>query len=139
MNVENTYQRFLDLVAEGRGMTPEQVDKVAQGRVWVGTDAKKLGLVDELGGLDHAAAEASKLAKLTDYQLRLLEPELSAKDKLLRELFNQSAELLPASVSHSVLGNLALQWWSSANQALQPLNVLQDPQGIYSYCPVCQQ
>jgi protease-4 len=60
MNVENTYQRFLDLVAEGRGMTPEQVDKVAQGRVWVGTDAKKLGLVDELGGLDHAAAEASK-------------------------------------------------------------------------------
>ena len=139
MNVENTYQRFLDLVAEGRGMTPEQVDKVAQGRVWVGTDAKKLGLVDELGGLDHAAAEASKLAKLTDYQLRLLEPELSAKDKLLRELFNQSAELLPASVSHSVLGNLALQWWSSANQALQPLNVLQDLQGIYSYCPVCQQ
>lgn len=139
MNVENTYQRFLDLVAEGRGMTPEAVDKVAQGRVWVGTDAKKLGLVDELGSLDNAAAEAAKLAKLTNYQLRPLEPELSAKDKLLRELFNQSAEFLPASATHSALGKLALQWWSASNQALQPLNALQDPQGIYSYCPVCQQ
>lgn len=139
MNVENTYQRFLDLVAEGRGMTPEAVDKVAQGRVWVGTDAKKLGLVDELGSLDNAAAEAAKLAKLTNYQLRPLEPELSAKDKLLRELFNQSAEFLPASATHSALGKLALQWWSACNQALQPLNALQDPQGIYSYCPVCQQ
>ncbi len=138
MNVENTYQRFLDLVAEGRGMTPEQVDKIAQGRVWVGTDAKKLGLVDTLGDLTQATAEAGKLAKLTDYQVKLIEPELSAKDKLLRELFDQSAQLLPASVTHSALGNVALQWWKTSNQALQPLNALQDPQGIYSYCPVCQ-
>ncbi len=139
LNVENTYQRFLDLVAEGRGMTPEQVDLVAQGRVWVGTDAKKLRLVDELGSLTEAAAEAGKQAKLTDYQLTLIEPELSARDKLLRELFNQSAEYLPSSVTHSGLGKLALQWWSAGNQALAPLNALQDPQGIYSYCPVCQQ
>ena len=139
LNVENTYQRFLDLVAEGRGMTPEQVDKVAQGRVWIGTDAKKLGLVDELGSLSDASAEAGRLAKLTDYQLTLIEPELSAKDKLLREFFNQSAEILPSSVTHSALGKLAIQWWSAGNQALQPLNALQDPQGIYSYCPVCQQ
>ena len=139
LNVENTYQRFLDLVAEGRGMTPEQVDLVAQGRVWVGTDAKKLGLVDELGSLTEATAEAGKQAKLTDYQLTLIEPELSARDKLLRELFDQSAEYLPSSVTHSVLGKLALQWWYAGNQALAPLNALQDPQGIYSYCPVCQQ
>lgn len=138
MNVENTYQRFLDLVAEGRGMTPDQVDQVAQGRVWVGTDAKKLGLVDELGDLTQATAEAGKLAKLTDYQLKLIEPELSAKDKLLRELFDQSAELLPTSVTHSALGRVALQWWKASNQALQPLHALQDPRGIYSYCPVCQ-
>lgn len=139
LNVENTYQRFLDLVAEGRGMTPEQVEQVAQGRVWVGTDAKKLGLVDELGSLPEATVEAGKQAKLTDYQLTLIEPELSARDKLLRELFDQSAEYLPSSVTHSVLGKLALQWWYAGNQALAPLNALQDPQGIYSYCPVCQQ
>jgi protease-4 len=119
-------------------MTPDQVDKIAQGRVWVGTDAKKLGLVDTLGDLTQATAEAGKLAKLTDYQVKLIEPELSAKDKLLRELFDQSAELLPVSVTHSPLGSIALQWWKASNQALQPLNVLQDPQGIYSYCPVCQ-
>lgn len=139
MNVENTYQRFLDLVAEGRGMTPDQVDKIAQGRVWVGTDAKKLGLVDEFGGINQAADAAAKLAKLTDYQLKLIEPELSAKDKLLRELFDQSAAILPASVTHSTLGRVAAQWWTASNQALAPLNALQDPQGIYSYCPVCQQ
>jgi protease IV len=138
MNVENTYQRFLDLVADGRGMTPDQVDKIAQGRVWVGTDAKKLGLVDELGNLTQATVEAGKLAKLTDYQVKLIEPELSAKDKLLRELFDQSAEILPASVTHSTLGKVALQWWAAGNQALAPLNALQDPQGIYSYCPICQ-
>ena len=138
MNVENTYQRFLALVAEGRGMTPDAVDKIAQGRVWVGTDAKKLGLVDELGDLTQATVETGKLAKLTDYQVKLIEPELSAKDKLLRELFDQSAELLPASVTHSALGSVALQWWKASNQALQPLTALQDPQGIYSYCPVCQ-
>jgi signal peptide peptidase SppA, 67K type len=139
MNVENTYQRFLDLVAEGRGMTPEQVDSIAQGRVWVGTDAKKLGLVDELGGLDQAFAAAGKLAKLTDYQITPIEPELSTTDKLLRELFDQSAEYLPSTFTHSALGQLALQWWSLSNKALAPLNALQDPQGIYSYCPVCQQ
>lgn len=97
-------------------MTPEQVDKVAQGRVWIGTDAKKLGLVDELGSLSDASAEAGRLAKLTDYQLTLIEPELSAKDKLLREFFNQSAEILPSSVTHSALGKLAIQWWSAGNQ-----------------------
>lgn len=96
-------------------------------------------MVDELGSLSDASAEAGRLAKLTDYQLTLIEPELSAKDKLLREFFNQSAEILPSSVTHSALGKLAIQWWSAGNQALQPLNALQDPQGIYSYCPVCQQ
>jgi protease-4 len=58
------YDRFLDLVAEGRGMTVEEVHDVARGRVWTGADAKERGLVDELGGLIRAIDKAKELAKI---------------------------------------------------------------------------
>jgi protease IV len=62
-NIESIYTTFVSRVAAGRKMTPEAVDAIAQGRVWSGTDAKRLGLVDEIGGLDKAVAHAAKLAK----------------------------------------------------------------------------
>ena len=65
--VETIYKTFVTRVATGRKMTFDQVDAIAQGRVWTGADALKLGLVDQLGGLDDALAYASKLVKITDY------------------------------------------------------------------------
>lgn len=65
--VERGYKLFRHRVAEGRKMTEEQVEKVAQGHVWLGQDAVRLGLVDELGGLDKAVSKAAKLAKLKEY------------------------------------------------------------------------
>ncbi|WP_309608462.1 signal peptide peptidase SppA [Flavobacterium sp.] len=65
--VETIYKTFVTRVATGRKMTFAQVDAIAQGRVWAGSDALKLGLVDQLGGLDDALAYASKLVKITDY------------------------------------------------------------------------
>ncbi len=62
--MRDTYGEFLRLVAEGRHMKVEAVDQIAQGRVWTGERAKKLGLVDELGGLDTAIALAKQLAKI---------------------------------------------------------------------------
>lgn len=62
--VNRGYALFLKRVAQGRGMTTQQVDKIAQGRVWTGEQALKLKLVDRLGNLDDAIAEAAKLAKL---------------------------------------------------------------------------
>lgn len=62
--MRDTYGEFLRLVAEGRHMKVEAVDRIAQGRVWTGERAKKLGLVDELGGLDAAIALAKELAKI---------------------------------------------------------------------------
>jgi protease-4 len=56
-------------VAEGRKLTPNQVDSIAQGRVWSGTDAKRIGLVDEFGGLNKAIQIAAKKANLTEYRL----------------------------------------------------------------------
>ncbi|MBR6001668.1 MAG: signal peptide peptidase SppA [Bacteroidales bacterium] len=61
-SVEDIYDRFVNLVAEGRELTPEHVDSIAQGRVWTGADALEIGLVDELGTLDDAIAYAASLA-----------------------------------------------------------------------------
>ena len=65
---EDVYQTFLERVAAGRKMSVEDVHKIAQGRVWIGTKAKELGLVDEMGGLDDALAEAASLAGLEKYR-----------------------------------------------------------------------
>jgi protease-4 len=67
-SIEKTYATFLKRVADGRKMTTEQVDAIAQGRVWTGVDAHKLGLVDEIGGLDAAIQYAAKLGKTTSYR-----------------------------------------------------------------------
>lgn len=67
-SIENIYSIFLQRVALGRNMTVEEVDSIAQGRVWTGTDALKNGLVDELGGLDKAIAYAAKLGKTDSYR-----------------------------------------------------------------------
>lgn len=67
--VNRGYRLFLKRVADGRKMTPEQVDKIAQGRVWTGNQALKIKLVDKLGTLNDAVAEAAKRAKLQDYAI----------------------------------------------------------------------
>lgn len=65
--VEQIYTTFIGHVAQGRKMTPAQVDAIAQGRVWSGTEALKLGLVDKIGGMREALAEAARLAKIKSY------------------------------------------------------------------------
>jgi protease-4 len=67
-SIERTYATFLKRVADGRKMTTAQVDAIAQGRVWTGIDAHKLGLVDEIGGLDAAIKYAAKLGKTSSYR-----------------------------------------------------------------------
>ena len=70
--IDRFYDTFTSRVAEGRHMTQAQVDSIAQGRVWTGVDATRLGLVDELGGLEAAITDASKLAGLTDGDFRIV-------------------------------------------------------------------
>ena len=65
--IDKGYQDFLDIVSEGRGMKPAQVDSIGQGRVWLATDALKIKLVDKLGSLDDAVKKAAELAKLDEY------------------------------------------------------------------------
>lgn len=82
-SIESIYTTFLKRVATGRNMTTEQVDAIAQGRIWTGNDALKNGLVDELGGLDEALKYAAKIAKIKDYRIETF-PEY---EKNLQDLF----------------------------------------------------
>ena len=68
--VEKIYTTFVTRVAEGRKMSFEQVDNIAQGRVWTGSEALKIGLVDEIGGLDQALKYAAGLAKVKEYKTK---------------------------------------------------------------------
>lgn len=68
-DIELIYGTFIKHVAEGRNMTEAQVDSIGQGRVWSGTDAKEIGLIDEFGGMQDAIEMAAELAKLEDYKL----------------------------------------------------------------------
>lgn len=82
-NVNRGYMLFKKRVAEGRKMTMEQVENIAQGRVWLGQDAIKLKLVDQLGGLDDAIVKAAKLAKMNDYETASYPSSLSTWEQLL--------------------------------------------------------
>ena len=82
-SINRGYQNFLNVVAEGRGMKPEQVHEIAQGRVWLATDAIKIKLVDKLGSLDDAVKKAAELAKLDEYQTAKYPGETNWLDNLL--------------------------------------------------------
>ena len=87
--VDDIYERFVGLVAEGRSLETQQVDDMAQGRVWVGTDALGLGLVDEIGGLREAVNYAASLAGFMskgDYHVVTYPAQLSQTDQLLQLL-----------------------------------------------------
>jgi protease IV len=133
-SVDHAYAQFLRRVADGRKKSVEDVDKIAQGRVWAGVDAQRVGLVDHLGGLKEATDSAAKLAELgTDYEVEYIEPELSLREELLMQIrseavrIGQSAGLIPArSDVERILDPLLEQ-----ARAIAKLN---DPRGLYSYC-----
>ena len=90
--IRRGYGEFIGKVAQARGKTPEEVDAIAQGRVWSGAQAKERGLVDKLGGLDDAIAAAAARAKLGgDYQVRYVERELSTWERLALSFSNSQA------------------------------------------------
>ena len=95
--VDHTYEEFLARVAAGRGKTREQVDAIAQGRVWAGVDAASRGLIDRIGGYDDAIKAAASRARLgKDYGVRRIEPELSLTQQLLLQLRAGAAVLARA-------------------------------------------
>ena len=96
--IATTYQTFLERVANGRNMTVEEVEQVAQGRVFTGEVDQKIGLLDEIGGLEDAIAEAASLAGLENYSLRKLPRYKSDFERLMEDLGSASAEIRETSL-----------------------------------------
>jgi protease-4 len=96
--VDSYYEQFLDRVAEGRGMTRDEVDEIAQGRIWSGIDAKEIGLVDVLGGLDNAIDIAREKAGLEDdaYQLQIYKGVEEMKFEFRAESTSELLSLIDA-------------------------------------------
>jgi protease-4 len=90
--VEAMYSRFLHVVAEARHKSPQEVDRIAQGRVWDGGTARQLGLVDGFGGMQDAVAKAGELAHLAtnERQVRYLERPKSFRDQLLESIASEN-------------------------------------------------
>ncbi|HEJ7034754.1 TPA: signal peptide peptidase SppA [Serratia marcescens] len=136
LNIENGYKNFLDLVAKSRKMTPQQVDQIAQGHVWLGSDAKANGLVDQLGDFDDAVKKAAELAKLQQWQLNWFVDTPSLSDMVLSQLGVSVHAMLPAAIQAILPAPLA----SVANAVKeQPglFNNLNDPQNRYAICLTC--
>ncbi len=136
------YSRFLDLVAEGRGMEREAVAEVAEGRVWSGSNAKGLGLVDELGGLDEAIASAAEIAELEDgdWSLQQFPAPRSLEEELLDEFFSGAPATRSQlrAVAESQKPGLPAFWakqLKAVQEDLDPLLYLSDPKGLYTRLP----
>lgn len=136
MSVENGYKNFIELVATSRHKTPEQINQIAQGRVWTGADAKSNGLVDQLGDFDHAVEQAVKLAQLKSWQLNWYVEPSNWKDKLFNEMSASVHAMLPGVIQSWLPAPLSTV---TAAMHAQPglFNNLNDPQHRYAICLTC--
>ncbi len=119
-NVEDFYKVFVGRVAEGRGMTFDEVHKIARGRVWTGVDAKEIGLVDTLGGLDLALSIAAEKAGISDYTVKDYPQE--------KDTWQQLAEMFGEG-SHDDLdlrAKMRMAWqWRNSRSAYQVFSRLE--------------
>ncbi|WP_300026095.1 signal peptide peptidase SppA [uncultured Maribacter sp.] len=92
-SIEETYRTFLQRVSEGRNMSMAQVDSVAQGRVWSGTEALQVGLVDELGNLDDAIDAAAEMAELSSYGIKKFPKYKSGFERFMEDLEGASMQV----------------------------------------------
>jgi protease-4 len=123
------YDQFISKVAEGRGLKRAHVEEIAQGRVWSGIEAKKLGLVDEFGGLDAAIRHAARQARL-GANYRLVEyPRKKEFAEALQEAFEKMA---PNNARASgVIGQVVERFEAE----LKVLRAYNDPRGVYARMP----
>jgi len=136
IGVEHAYREFVDHVARSRGRPPAEIEKIAQGRVWIGAEAHELGLIDRLGDLDKAVESAAKRAKLRPgkYGTSFREKELSWREALVRQLRTEGLAIGSflglTAPAPSTLGRLV----GTAERELHALAAFNDPRRLYFYC-----
>ncbi len=138
--IERGYVEFLGRVADGRERPAEELDAVAQGRVWAGVDAKRVGLVDELGSFKQAVDAAARLAGLDDqdYMLDYIEPEMSWTQELLTSievrLLSSVARLVPATAGLWSVAGIISPATTPLQRELARWQRLKAPNHLYAYC-----
>lgn len=136
LSIEYGYKRFITLVADARKRTPEQIDKIAQGHVWTGEDAKVNGLVDSLGDFDDAVAKAAELAKLKQWHLDYYQDEPTVLDMVMDSMTGSVRAMLPEAIQAMLPAPLV----SAANTVKaegDKLAAFNDPQNRYAFCLTC--
>ncbi|EQB7359556.1 TPA: signal peptide peptidase SppA [Escherichia albertii] len=136
LSIENGYKRFITLVADARKSTPEQIDKIAQGHVWTGQDAKANGLVDSLGDFDDAVAKAAELAKLKQWHLEYYVDEPTFFDKVMDNMSGSVRAMLPETLQAMLPAPLA-SVASTVKSESDKLAAFNDPQNRYAFCLTC--
>ena len=136
LSVEHAYSVFVNNVAAARARSFDDIDAVAQGRVWAGIDAAQKGLIDKLGSyhdaLDAAAARAG-LGK--DYKVRYIEPPMSWRQALALQSQAFAARIAHALVPQQPLFTQARQLFAPLEEELVRLSRFTDPKQVYYYCP----
>jgi protease IV len=130
------YEEFLARVSTGRKKTREQINAIAQGRVWAGVDAKRLGLVDQLGSFDDAVRSAAHHAKITEYDLEFVEPELSWAQELMLQLKSRAVKAMLSAGMDEKTAALArvAQRLDPLTREVERLSRFTEPNKIYAYC-----
>jgi protease-4 len=130
-SVNQIYSQFLDKVAQARKLPKPKVAQIAQGRVWSGQDAKQLGLVDEIGGINDAIQYAAKQAKLgDDWQVNEYPEVRSLEERILKKLTSE------ASTQNTKLPEPLTAEFMKLQADLAILKALNDPKGIYARLPL---
>ena len=135
LNIQNSYRVFVGDVASARGKTFEEVDAVAQGRVWTGARAHELGLVDNLGGQEEAVLSAATRAGIeADYGIKYIEKPVTFGDQLALELLASGAQVSQWLGVDRRPSSPVRQLVAALEQRLGSLLHFNDPRGIYSFC-----
>ena len=131
MNIDSGYSTFISLVAKNRKMTMEQVDQIAQGQVWLGSEASKNGLVDKLGDFDDAIDMAAELANISDYQIDWQKPEGS----WFNALYSDMIAMMPKSTAEVFFEQIPEV--KHIKQQISVWDKFKDAQNRYIYCLNC--
>lgn len=136
-SVDRIYNLFLQKVSQGRKLSTAKVAEIAQGRVWSGTAAKQIGLVDEIGGLNVAIEYAAKQAKLgNNWQLQEYPQVGSWGERLLGKKLDETKAKLGIEKTEIKSNNPLINELGKFQQEIKILQTMNDPQGIYTRLPV---
>ena len=138
LSTQDAYWVFVNRVAADRGMDPARVDEIAQGRVWIGTDALELGLIDQIGGLQDAIDAAANLAGLASgkFGVQYLDQELELLERIVVRMANfggNAAARLGITIGGSAAGPMD-KLLRLVEQEFSELMLWNDPRGLYYHC-----